>query len=152
MVVAKRLGLEEDVFAVMRYLSEFAENWLLIFDGADDTSLALSKYFPTGGKGSILFTSRNRQLALHATAGSTSIDSLSSEEAIDVLLRTAGDVGSDIVTRESARSTADALDGLPLALVQTGAYIKMTRCSVEEYLELYQTHASVLGVFDVSFH
>ncbi len=157
----------------MRYLSEVAENWLLIIDNADDPSIALSKYFPTGGKGSILITSRNPELAVYATVGSTSIDTLSPEEAIDILLRAAGAVvGSDIATRESARLIVNALDGLPLALVQAGAYMKRAGCSMEEYKEMYETHwrralqrspprnwtshdyryGSVLGVFDLSFH
>lgn len=170
--IARRLGLEEDVFSVMRYLSEVAENWLLIMDNADDPSIALSKYFPTGGKGSILITSRNPQLAVYATVGSTRIDTLSPEEATDLLLGTAGDVvGSDIATRESVRSIVNALDGLPLALVQAGAYIKQVGCSMEEYMEIYETYKralqhtplgnwashdhgyeSILAAWDSSFH
>jgi len=171
--VARRLGLVEDVSSVMRYLSEVAENWLLIIDNADDPSIALSKYFPTGGKGSILITSRNPELAVYATVGSTSIDTPSSEEAIDLLLRAAGDVvGSDTATRESARLIVNAVGGLPLALDQAGAYMKRAGCSMEKFLEMYEIHrrralqrspprnwtshgdryGSVLRVFELSFH
>ena len=121
----------------MRYLSEVAENWLLIFDNADDPSIALSKYFPTGDKGSILITSRNPESAVYSTVGSTRINTLSPEEAIDLLLKTAGVVDSDIATRESARRIVNTLDGLPLALVQVGAYIKSAGCSLERYMEIY---------------
>ena len=166
--VARRLGLE-DVSSVMRYLSEVAEDWLLIIDNADDPSIALSKYFPPGGKGSILITSRNPELTVYATVGSTSIDTLSPEAAIDLLLRAAGAaIGSDIATRESARLLVNDLDRLPLALDQAGAYMKQNGCSIEEYMEMYENawrpalkrssksyvHGEwfIRGVFDLSLH
>ncbi len=43
-----------------------------------------------------------------------------------------------------ARTIAETLDGLPLALDQAGAYIEETRCSLADYLQLYQSSAPVL--------
>ena len=140
--VARRLGLEEDILSVKRYLSEVQKNWLLIFDNADDPSIGLSKYFPTGGKGSILINGRNTELALYATVGSTDIGSLSSEAAIDLLLTAAGEaVNSSTATIESARSIVDALAYLPLALVYAGAYIKQDRCRLEEFMKEYNARS-----------
>jgi len=147
----------------MRHLSEVAENWLMIIDDANDPSVALSKYFPTGGKGSILITSRNTELAVYGTVGSTRIDTPSQEEAIDFLLRAAGDaVGSDIATKENARLVVNALGGLPLALVQAGAFMRQAGCSMEEYMEIQRSlprhwtsydprYESIFVAFDVSF-
>src|SRR5438045_3109784 len=39
---------------------------------------------------------------------------------------------------QKAQEISDILSGLPLALDQAGAYIEETKCSLAEYLELYQ--------------
>ncbi|KAI9840817.1 MAG: hypothetical protein M1837_001290 [Sclerophora amabilis] len=137
--VARELCLEEDVYSVKRHLSQVAENWLLIIDNADDPSLGLSKYLPTGGKGSILITSRSPELLLHATVGSSEVGLLSPEDGVNLLSKASGDVvGSDPAVRESARSIVEVLDGLPLALVQAGGYIKQKGHSIDEFMEAYR--------------
>ena len=49
--------------ASLRWLaSQTDRNWLLIFDNADNVDLKLKKYFPSCSSGSIIITTRNREL------------------------------------------------------------------------------------------
>ncbi|KAJ7245209.1 hypothetical protein C8J57DRAFT_1679730 [Mycena rebaudengoi] len=48
-----------------RWLASSQEEWLLIFDNADDPSIKLFNYFSQSSSGNILITSRNPQLALY---------------------------------------------------------------------------------------
>lgn len=121
----------------MRYFSEVAEDWLLIIDNADDPTVTLSKYLPTGGNGSVLITTRHRDLEWFVTVGPTEVDMLKPEEASDILLRAAGhETSSEIV---DVVRVVDTLDHCPLSLALAGKYIKETGCSIQEYLERYET-------------
>ncbi len=42
--------------------------------------------------------------------------------------------------RVAAEGIVQEMDGLPLAIVQAGAYVEETGCSLEDYLSLYTTH------------
>lgn len=144
--VARELGLAEAVITVQAWLTSTTLDWLLIFDNADDPAVGLSNYIPTHGKGSILVTSRNPQIRMHATVGSAKVGPIELEAAKTLLMKTAKDTDfRNTVTQASARLIAEYLCYLPLALVQAGAYISQTRCTVEGYLELLKhTHNATL--------
>ena len=46
--------------------------------------------------------------------------------------------------RAAAERIVKEMDGLPLALVQAGAYVEETGCSLMDYLNLYATHRKEL--------
>ena len=46
--------------------------------------------------------------------------------------------------REAAREIVQAMDGLPLALDQAGAFIDETQCSLTDYLHFFQTRQADL--------
>src|SRR5205085_502200 len=46
--------------------------------------------------------------------------------------------------RAAAERIVKEMDGLPLALVQAGAYVEETGCSLMDYLSLYATHRKEL--------
>ena len=50
----------------LTWLARQHEEWLLVFDNADDTTLNLHNYFPCCSHGNILITSRNRDTCIHA--------------------------------------------------------------------------------------
>jgi len=51
------------VEASLRWLaSQTDQNWLLVFDNADNVDLKLKQYFPSCSSGNILITTRNREL------------------------------------------------------------------------------------------
>jgi hypothetical protein len=50
----------------LSWLARQHEEWLLLFNNADDAKLNLHKYFPSCSHGNILITSRNRDTHLYA--------------------------------------------------------------------------------------
>src|SRR6202022_3038981 len=48
--------------------------------------------------------------------------------------------------RAAAERIVEEMDGLPLALVQAGAYVEETGCSLADYLRIYATHHKELLV------
>ena len=131
------------VAAVKRWLAAH-EDWLLILDNADDLPLA-QDFLPTRHKGYILFTTRAQ--AAGAIAASVEVEQLNLEEGTLLLLRWAKllDMDSPLDHAQAAdRTVAERIvremDGLPLALVQAGAYVEETGCSLADYHHLYATH------------
>lgn len=118
------------------------DQWLLIFDNADDLEMAY-EFLPTGGTGYILLTTRAQ--ATGSVAQSIEVEKMERQEGTLLLLRRARvlPVGVPLdQTPEKERAKAEeivlAMDGLPLALDQAGAYIEETRCSLSEYLDRYR--------------
>lgn len=103
-------------------------NWLLVFDNAESPE-AVSSYFPSGGPGNILVTSRNPQWA--SIARPLEVDVFLREESKQ-LLRVRGPEISD----EDADRLAEALGDLPLAIEQAAAWHAETGMLADEYLRL----------------
>ena len=134
--LAPRLGLHpgsdssSTVAAVLEALRigvPFA-NWLLVFDNAESPE-AVRQFFPTGGQGSILVTSRNPQWA--SFARSVEVDVFPREESKRLLReRVPG------ISDEDADRLAEALGDLPLAIDQAAAWHAESGMLVDEYLRL----------------
>ncbi|GAA3804378.1 FxSxx-COOH system tetratricopeptide repeat protein [Streptomyces coacervatus] len=103
-------------------------NWLLVFDNAESPE-AVRQFFPAGGPGNILITSRNPQWA--SIARPLEVDVFLREESKQ-LLRLRGPEISD----EDADRLAQALGDLPLAIEQAAAWHAETGMLVDEYLRL----------------
>ncbi len=113
--------------------------WLLIFDNADSPE-RVREYFPTGGSGTILVTSRNRRWSV--VGHSLEVDVFTREESKE-LLRRSGPSGDDLDDAEADR-LAEALGDLPLALEQAAAWRAETGMPVSEYLRLFEHKRSEL--------
>ena len=131
------------VAVVQRWLAGH-DSWLLILDNADDLPLA-QEFLPTNHKGYILFTTRAQ--AAGAIAASVEVEKLDLREGTLLLLRWSKLLDMDTpldlaqaADRAAAERIVREVDGLPLALVQAGAYLEETGCSLEDYLRLYATH------------
>ncbi len=129
------------VAAVKDWLAQHA-GWLLILDNADDVELART-FLPAQGKGHILLTTRAQ--ATGAVAEPIAVEKMDQDEGMLLLLRRARVPAADALPdkaseadRTTARTIVKAMDGLPLALDQAGAYIEQTGCGLSRYLELYQ--------------
>ncbi|HEY5006203.1 MAG TPA: NB-ARC domain-containing protein, partial [Ktedonobacteraceae bacterium] len=128
----------------MQAVKNWLENntsWLLIFDNADDLSI-VSGILPSKNSGHILFTTR--ATAMGGLAKRVEIDEMDIEEGALLLLRRAKILTLDAPLKSApetdlatARTIAKAMDGLPLALDQAGAYIEETGCNLPDYLQLY---------------
>ncbi|MFE9093129.1 FxSxx-COOH system tetratricopeptide repeat protein [Streptomyces sp. NPDC007264] len=106
------------------------DNWLLVFDNAEDID-AVRAYFPTGGPGKIIVTSRNRDW--ERVARPLTVNVFERAESIALLQRRARDLST-----EEADRLAEALGDLPLAIEQAGAWHAATGMPVTEYLELLE--------------
>ncbi|MFH9396675.1 FxSxx-COOH system tetratricopeptide repeat protein [Streptomyces sp. NPDC017556] len=104
------------------------DNWLLVFDNAEDIE-SVRSYFPNGGPGKIIVTSRNREWERVATP--LSVDVFDREESIALLQRRA----RGLSTHDAGR-LAEALGDLPLAVEQAGAWHAATGMPADEYLRL----------------
>lgn len=111
-------------------------NWLLIFDNAEDPD-DVEQFFPKGGPGSIVVTSRNS--AWRDVANSLPVDVFERQESIDLLRRRGPDLAVDDADRLAA-----ALGDLPLAIEQAAAWRAETRMPADEYLELLNASRPVL--------
>lgn len=104
--------------------------WLLVFDNAESPE-AIRRFFPSGGPGSIMVTSRNPQWA--NIARPLEVDVFSRSESIE-LLRNRGPE----LEEEAADRLAEALGDLPLALEQAAAWRAETGMPADEYLRLFE--------------
>jgi tetratricopeptide (TPR) repeat protein len=121
---------------------------LLIFDNADDLAMVRG-FLPPGGKGHILLTTR-----AHATGRIVQrieVEKMKQAEGALFLLRRATilDPQKPLATvtktnRDTAKAIVQAMDGLPLALDQAGAYIEETNCGLQGYWQLYLTQGANL--------
>ena len=135
------------ITAVKRWLAAH-DGWLLILDNADDLRQA-QEFLPSSHKGYLLFTT-------HAQAGgqiaaNVEVKKLNLQDGTLLLLRWTRLVSMDAsIEQASAADRAAAerivreMDGLPLAIVQAGAYIEETGCNLADYLDLYATHRKEL--------
>ncbi len=112
-------------------------SWMLIIDNADDPSVDISRFFPSGDRGHILVTSRNSECRYHETVGYQELREMDHEEADTLLLRAAGKDPTSSRLRRLARPITSTLGYLPLALDQAGATIRQNICTLETYLSLY---------------
>lgn len=137
------------VTAVTRWLAAHTE-WLLVFDNVEEIEL-VKTFIPPACYGSLLFTSRKQALGI--TAQAQALEKMTEEEGMRFLLYRARrlsptDSLACLAPQEqiSAREIVVAMDGLPLAIDQAGAYIDETQCCLEDYLHLYhQRRYELLG-------
>jgi tetratricopeptide (TPR) repeat protein/transcriptional regulator with XRE-family HTH domain len=128
--------------AIIEWLEQCEEPWLLILDNADDLSL-LSSYLPKRGNGSVLLTTRAS--AVGSLAQPIEVETMGVLEGTQLLLRRAQRrVSATEEEINEASNLVVALAQFPLALDQAGAYIEETGCSVRDYLLLYQQHRQAL--------
>lgn len=133
--------------AVLRWLSSHS-GWLLILDNVEDVDL-VKQFLPSTRQGVLLFTSRKQTLGV--MAHTLDLDPLTTEEGVRFLLHRSGgpkltSALNDLTAAEitAAHDIVNAMDGLPLALDQAGAYIDETGCDLVHYRTLYQMYSATL--------
>ncbi|CRG89885.1 hypothetical protein PISL3812_06924 [Talaromyces islandicus] len=131
---------------VKSYLSsKRAGKWLLVFDNADDaemwfaashTASPLEDFIPDCEDGCILFTTRNRKLAMKlAPFNIISIPDVDKETAVRILDKTLAH--EDLLRDTTTTATLlEQLAFLPLAITQASAYIIKNSIDLSTYLAL----------------
>ncbi|WP_461081900.1 FxSxx-COOH system tetratricopeptide repeat protein [Streptomyces deserti] len=120
-----------EAVAALREELRSRARWLIVFDNAEDPE-RLAEYLPSG-TGHVLITSRNPRW--HGVASPLDIDVLARRESV-TLLRSR----TSWLSEADAERLAEALDDLPLALVQAAEVLTTT--TVDEYLALLASSAS----------
>ncbi|KAH8696611.1 putative kinesin light chain [Talaromyces proteolyticus] len=127
--------------------SKRAGKWLLVFDNADDaemwfaashTAPPLEDFIPESEHGWILFTTRNRKLAMKlAPFNIVSIPDVDKEMAVRILDKT---LAHEDLLRDTTTTAAllEQLAFLPLAITQASAYIIENGIDLLTYLALLQ--------------
>jgi tetratricopeptide (TPR) repeat protein len=148
-VTARNAGSTAE--AALEWLQGTQDEWLLLFDNADDPKIDLNKWFPQCTHGNILITSRNPGLQVY-TGSHSLVSDMEESDAVELLLRSAAQESSvnnkrlatDIVKvcvileHPSSRLKCfyKALWYLPLAIIQAGAFIAKSG-ALDSYLSLY---------------
>ncbi|KAI1287177.1 kinesin light chain [Xylaria venustula] len=137
-----------DVKVLVKTNLDHARNssWLLIIDNADDTDMLfqdaeLANYLPFSRQGSILFTTRNHQVAVQLDIPQENIitvQEMDNAEATKLLRK--GLKESQIGDAESMKHLLRFLANLPLAIKQASAYMAYNiNVTVSQYLEFCQS-------------
>lgn len=154
---AQQLGIpgwdddKEDVKRLVQgYLGqESTGRWLLVFDNADDIDMWIAKagsglqagspplidYLPKSKQGAILFTTRDRRLAVKLAQQNVVEVPAMGEEAAQLLEKCL--VNPKLVnSRQDTSALLSQLTYLPLAIVQAAAYINENETTFADYLSL----------------
>ncbi|EED13534.1 kinesin, putative [Talaromyces stipitatus ATCC 10500] len=152
--VAKVPGFDDPEANILQLVTKWLcdetnGSWLMVLDNADDNdtffktsgeNVPLVDYLPCVLHGSILITSRNQIVARNIVGPRGQVipvKPMSTHDAI-TLLRTRIEVDQSCVSE--AKLLVEALECIPLAIAQAGAYIsnRSPRMTVSSYLELFQ--------------
>lgn len=148
---------------VREKLSEQSQGkWLMIVDNVDDQSVLfttlienqrLYEYLPSNQFGLVLFTTRNRQIAVDLARNNTfSLGNMGSEEAAD-LVRIYLQEKKKVYSENALTEFLALLTYLPLAIIQALSFIRKNGCSIEEYIALFQkTRQSATELLEEDFH
>jgi tetratricopeptide (TPR) repeat protein len=128
---------------VQNWMSTLEEEWLLVLDNsnADD----IREFVPPGKTGNIIYTSRRHNLAVSLRPEWVAeVNEIESDDAITLLLLTAGLVAYHPDRRAEAAPVVQELGYLPLAIDQAGAYIRRMGRPLGAYLALFRNQRQQL--------
>ncbi|KAL2817330.1 hypothetical protein BJX63DRAFT_385723 [Aspergillus granulosus] len=141
---------EQRASQVLQWLATPGNNkWLIIFDNIDQYAplpdynacgYDICEFFPKTDHGSIIITSRSQRLI--EVGKSFPIEKLTQRDATQLLLLTSGFSAQEVARAEGEQdmiAIMNQLDGLSLAIVLAGAFMRETGTSIKEYLNLYKT-------------
>ncbi|KAJ5036788.1 hypothetical protein NUH16_004667 [Penicillium rubens] len=148
--------VEQRARHMLRWLAlDGNSRWLIIFDNIDQYSPShsavvdgydIERFFPKADHGSILITSRLQRLA--ELGEPFPVHRLDPHNSVQLLLQSsdlsARNTTSKLDGNPDVLTLANRLDGLPLAIVIAGAFMRETGTSITEYLEFYQESWSEL--------
>ena len=137
--------LNDSIESVLQWMSKIQEEWLIVFDNADDPPVyVVDKFIPPGNRGNILITSRNRSMGrVISFENLIEINEMEEADAIILLLK-ASCLDASAKHMEVAKNIVTELGCMPLAVDQAGAYIEAGKCSIDKYLQQFSLHRQAL--------
>ncbi|KAH8665059.1 hypothetical protein BGZ60DRAFT_565234 [Tricladium varicosporioides] len=133
-----------DVLQIVQdwFRTQYQRPWLMIVDNVDDDHVfkplsngkSLFDYLPKSAlaKGSILYTSRSRDISLDLAEDPINVPPLSPEEGLRLL-----QTSDETATIESKNALLQELDYLPLAIMQAVSFMIKRKKTILQYLELF---------------
>ena len=113
-----------------------AQKWLIIFDNAENPN-QLQNYWPGGGNGSIIVTTRHKNIFFDMTQAEIQIDPFSEEEGAKCLLSLLTEEHDVPLDRTAALQLSQQLGGLPLGISQLAAFTRTRQLTLETCAKLY---------------
>ena len=145
MPTAKDLGVHDSVNSVLQWISHIQEEWLIVFDNADDCPPeVVANFIPQGNRGNILITSRNSSMGrVIGFKNVIKITEMDEQDAITLLLQV-GHLAPLPEHLEAAKNIVTELGCIPLAVDCAGAYIQAGNCDIHQYLRRFSLHCQKL--------
>ena len=142
---AQDSGVDGSVESVLQWISFLQEEWLIVFDNADaPPPEVVEKYIPSGNRGNILITSRNRSMGrIVSFENRIEIKEMEEADAITLLLK-ASCLDPLPEYLEVSKEIVNELGCIPLAIDQAGAYIEAGKCDIDQYLRQFSVHRQAL--------
>lgn len=149
-VASKQAGYYPQAY-VANDICPAAVPWLLIFDNADgaDKEDLFEEFWPAGGRGSILITSRD--ITLHTNVGGEILSGLTEASAVDLLIKLTRPQwpGSDNDRpkheEDAAHHIVARVGFLPLGITQAARIIINDSSLLADFLEAYNDRELILN-------
>lgn len=113
--------------------------WLLLFDDVTNVEALAADYFPTGGHGNVLVTSRDHRRTVRSLPGGRFdgqvVPRLTNAESLALLRRVCP---ARLEHPRDGERLAELLEYLPLALNQVGAFLRESTVSTSDFLNLFE--------------
>jgi hypothetical protein len=142
------------ILITRRFLEKTQEKWFLVFDNADDWS-DIKPYIPTDldkTHGSVLITTRKIDFGRQISTAYLQIELgvLTTEESKRLLLHSiqAGQRNEDLTMHpeyELAGKISSLAEHFPLAISHIAGYVKVSHCTLADFLELWQERRQSSG-------
>jgi hypothetical protein len=158
---AKIPGYQNPTVSVVSLVTDWLQaekrEWILILDNVDDDQLFHEPeknqtahqqkplgFLPCSSNGPIIITTRSRGMALSFVDERDlfEVNPMDSHDASALMnLKLEHQTGQGIATQDDIMKLTEALEIMPLAIVQAAAYIRhpASRCSIAQYLEDFQS-------------
>ncbi|KAK7413111.1 hypothetical protein QQX98_007997 [Neonectria punicea] len=122
-------------------------HWLLVFDNADDLGL-LTEYWPLGGGGSILITSRDPFAKRYMWSGSgIDLEGFGPEDAARFLQERSRVEKGDLIPAKDAIRLSARPGGLPFPLIRAAGILQQKNMTVDEFLDFYEERAFLTEIY-----
>ncbi|QRV95844.1 kinesin light chain [Ceratobasidium sp. AG-Ba] len=137
---AKEKGIGESHQSAKYWLEHQCQRWLLVIDNVDNPSIDLGSLFPSGNHGSILITTRIPELAMlgRGLRPECRVGSMDEDDGLALFRKAIG--VEDTVLPQDEQDAAVELLRATLAVVQAGAYIRCSQCTIRRYHDMFMRH------------
>ncbi|PWW80875.1 TPR-like protein [Tuber magnatum] len=145
-----RVSGEKDEEGLLRRARMWLEgphsgDWILVIDNADNdadfigNTGPISKFVPQGRKGTVIFTTRSRQVAVRQSCKIIKVGKMEPEEALELFSKRFDSWHSlEDEEKRAAAMILNSMDYLPLAVVGSSAFMTENGTSPTVYWSIFQ--------------